>query len=515
MRKSPAADPRGPGLPGPPRVTVELSKISKHFGPVRACHEIDLTVRSGEILAILGENGAGKSTLMNILSGVVHPSSGQILLNGTANQIRNPHDALTHGIGMVHQHFMLVPTLTVAQNVTLGREPGGGVLKRSAIQAEVAQLARGHGLDLDPAAKVADLPVGMQQRVEIIKALYGGASMLILDEPTAVLTPSEAAHLFRSMREMAAAGQAIVFISHKLHEVKQVADRIVVLRRGEVVDECGPGESTASLASKMVGRTVSLQVQRPERQPSRNPVLQLERVRTSGHPALRDLSLTVGAGEIVGIAGVDGNGQLELELLLAGQVPLQGGQISVGAQRITGPDPRAIRQKLARIPSDRQRWGLVGQASLQENLHLADFASAPFARRGGLSNWRKMRSAALALMSEFDIRASGPQQLAGTLSGGNQQKVVIARETARKTPVLLAAQPTRGVDVGATEFIHRLLIRLRAEGVAILLISADLDEVLALSDRVAVMFEGRIVAETSDPDRDQVGAWMAGSGASA
>ncbi len=502
---------RSQGQAEPPQVSVELRRISKHFGPVRACNEIDMTIRGGEVLAILGENGAGKSTLMNIISGVVQPSGGQIFMNGVATPIRNPHDALAHGIGMVHQHFMLVPTLTVAQNVTLGREPGGQVLKRSAIEAEVARLAHSYGLDLDPRAKVRDLPIGMQQRVEIVKALYSGASVLILDEPTAVLTPSESAHLFQTMREMAAAGRAIVFISHKLHEVKQVAERIVVLRHGEVVDECGPTETTASLASKMVGRAVSLQVQRPEREASSTPVLRLANVAAVGHPPLRDISLTVGAGEIVGVAGVDGNGQLELELLLAGQLVPQSGLISVSSDGGIGSDPRAMRQKVARIPSDRQRWGLVGQASLQDNLHLADFAAAPFARRGGLSNWRKMRSAARELMSEFDIRASGPQQLAGTLSGGNQQKAVIARETTRQTPVLLAAQPTRGVDVGATEFIHRLLVRLRAAGVAILLISADLDEVLALSDRVVVMFEGRIVAETSDPDRDQVGAWMAGS----
>ena len=513
--RSSGADLRTDAAKGREQPLVELRGISKRFSNgVLACDRVDLQVYKGQVLALLGENGAGKSTLMNILSGLVQPSAGEILVDGETVSLATGRDALALGISMVHQHFALVPPMTVGQNVTLGREPGRWLVSQREVNAHVNELSQRFKLSLDPKATVRDLPVGMQQRVEIVKALYYDARVLILDEPTAVLTPQEADYLFEVVHRLTASGRAIVFISHKLPEVKAIADRVVVLRGGQVVGEVSPSTSEAEFARLMVGRSVHLEASRSSPEPNRDEVLRLDKVSTSGSPGLRDVSLSVSSGEILGVAGVDGNGQLELEETIAGQRQPTAGTVTIAGRARARARRGQLREVVGRIPSDRTRCGLVATASIAENLRLADFDRPPFCR-WGVVNGREVRRSASALITQFDVRARGPDQLAGTLSGGNQQKLVIAREVSRPTPVLVAAQPTRGLDVGATGFIHNQLARLRSEGRTVVLISADLDEILELSDRIVVMYEGRIVGESHDHDREEIGRMMAGVGTSA
>ncbi|MGH7922547.1 MAG: ABC transporter ATP-binding protein [Candidatus Dormibacteraceae bacterium] len=491
--------------------SVSLAGIRKVFaGGTVACAGIDLDIRPGEVLALLGENGAGKSTLMNILSGLIRPTAGEIRVDGRPVNLRSPNDALALGIGMVHQHFLLVPPSTVAENVALGHEPDRFVLRRGRLAAQVRDLSQSFGLDLDPGVRVGTLPVGLQQRVEIVKALYGGARVLILDEPTSVLTPAESALLFQVIRTMVAGGRSVVFISHKLREVKEVAHRIVVLRQGAIVGQPSPRESEATLASLMVGRPVLFRVHRtpPNLGDER---LRVNRAQAVGVPGLKDVDFAIRAGEIFGVAGVDGNGQTELEEVLSGLRALSSGTVFLGGTRIDGLSPRRIRELgVGHIPSDRPRWGLIAGATVADNLALASYYRAPYSS-GPVIRPRSIRSRARELTQAYDIRVSSADQTAGTLSGGNQQKVVVAREVSRELRLLVAAQPTRGLDVGATEFMHSELMRLRSAGVAVLLISADLDEVLNLADRVGVLFEGRLVGICGPEDRRRIGLWMAGA----
>jgi simple sugar transport system ATP-binding protein len=469
------------------------------------------------VLALLGENGAGKTTLMNVLYGLTSPDEGQILLDGKAVHFDSPRRAIALGIGMVHQHFMLVPPLSVAENLMLGAEStvGPAILDTGRVRRRVRELSESYGLPVDPDALVRDLPVGVQQRVEILKALYRDARVLILDEPTAVLTPQEANDLFRVMRALVTDKRtSIVFITHKLHEVFQVADRIVVLRQGKVVGAVSPREATGeSLAALMVGRPVLLRVEKGPAHPG-EVVLRIRDLKVlsdRGLPAVDDLSLTVHSGEILGIAGVQGNGQTELVEALTGLRRPVAGTIDLIGRDVTHSTPRQLVDSgEAHIPEDRQKHGLVLSYPVADNLVLRTYERPPFAR-----GWQIARDAiiqfAQRLTKEFDIRARSVRVPAGTLSGGNQQKVIVAREFTRGGRLLVAAQPTRGVDVGSTEFIHRKLIDARDHGMAVLLVSAELDEVLSLSDRIAVMFRGRIAGllDAADATPELLGYLMA------
>ncbi|MBV9327837.1 MAG: ABC transporter ATP-binding protein [Chloroflexi bacterium] len=484
---------------------LEVRGIVKSFGALRANDHVDLQLFPGEVLALLGENGAGKTTLMNVLYGLTSPDAGQILLEGQEVQFESPKDAITRGIGMVHQHFMLIPPLTVAENLMLGAEStvGPGVLDSNKVRRRVRELSASYGLPVDPDALVRDLPVGIQQRVEILKALYRQARVLILDEPTAVLTPQEATDLFRVMRTLATEQRtSIVFITHKLHEVFQVADRIVVLRQGKVVGTLTPGEATGeSLAAMMVGRPVLLRVDKGAPHPG-EIVLRVTNLRVlsdRGLPAVDGLSLEVRAGEILGIAGVQGNGQTELVEALSGLRPAASGSIALLDRDVTRSSARRLVDSgEAHIPEDRQKHGLVLSYPVADNLVLRTYERPPFARGVQIVREAIVRFAQ-RLAQEFDIRARSVGVTAATLSGGNQQKVIVARELTRGGRLLVAAQPTRGVDVGSTEFIHRKLVSARDAGMAVLLVSAELDEVLSLADRIAVMYRGR-VAGVLEPD---------------
>ncbi|WP_437875895.1 ABC transporter ATP-binding protein [Sorangium sp. So ce513] len=498
---------------------LEARGITKRFGGVLANDRIDLDLREGEIHALLGENGAGKSTLMNILYGLLRPDEGELRRGGRPVSLRSPSDAIALGIGMVHQHFMLIPVFTVAENIVLGAEPvrRGGVLDRRRASDEVRALSARYGLDVDPDARVEDLPVGVQQRVEIIKALYRRAEILILDEPTAVLTPQEADDLFRVLRGLTAQGVSVLFITHKLREVLAVADRVTVMRAGRVVGAAVPAETDErGLAATMVGRDVALQVTRGPASPGA-VVLEVERLcvagrRGAGGDAVRDVSFSVRAGEILGIAGVQGNGQTELVEAITGLAPARGGRVLLRGRDVTGALPRALIERgVSHVPEDRQRHGLVLSYAIADNLALCTYHRPPFSARGVLRDDAREENAR-RLMKSFDIRAPGPDAPASALSGGNQQKVILARELSRPVELLVASQPTRGVDVGSIEHIHREIVAARDAGAAVLLVSAELDEVLSLSDRIAVMYRGGIVA-TRDAgafSRTELGMLMAG-----
>jgi general nucleoside transport system ATP-binding protein len=479
---------------------LEMRGVTKQFPGVLANDHVDFDLRKGEVHALLGENGAGKSTLMNILYGLYRADEGEIRMNGKAVTFGSAKDAIDRGIGMVHQHFMLIPVMTVAENIVLEVEPrkAGVLLDYDAAVERVQDISTRFGLAVNPRAKVENISVGQQQRVEILKALYRDAEILILDEPTAVLTPQEAGELFAIIKSLQADGTSIIFISHKLNEVLEIADRITVLRRGKRIDTVPrQGATEEGLARMMVGREVLLRVEKRPSEPG-DKLLELREVSVNddrGLPAVREVSFDVHAGEIVGLAGVEGNGQSELIEAITGLRAADSGEVVVGGRTITHPTARKMLDAgVGHIPEDRQRRGLVLEFTIAENIALHDYNRPPDSKWGWLFPRRLIQRAA-SLIREFDVRGGGPRTIGGSLSGGNQQKVVAAREIARDPSVLVAAQPTRGLDVGAIEYLHRRLVEERDEGRAILLVSLELDEILSLSDRILVMYEGRIVGE--------------------
>ena len=498
---------------------LEMRGITKRYPSVVANDHVDLVVRPGEIHALLGENGAGKSTLMNILYGLARPDEGEILLDGTPVRIADPADAIARGISMVHQHFMLVPVLTVAENILLGEETMANpvFIDRNEARRRIVELGRRFGFEIDPDARVGSLSVGWQQRVEILKALYRDARILVLDEPTAVLTPQETDEIFGVLKRLAAEGRSIIFISHKLYEVLEIADRITVMRRGRVVGERLPQETDEDdLAELMVGREVQLTVDRGESHPG-DPLLRVGNLSVRddrGNDAVRDVTFDIRAGEILGIAGVAGNGQDELVQALIGLRKPTSGTVRLSGRAVTGWSPRDMNEAgVTYVPADRHRFGLVLPFTIADNLALTRYYRAPYAH----GVWRDdgaIEAAATRAISEFDIRVPSPVSRAATLSGGNQQKVVIAREFAGEPRLLILDQPTRGLDVGSIEFIHRQAIAKRDAGAAILLVSAELDEVLELSDRIAVMFRGAIVGvrDGRTADKNEIGVLMATGG---
>jgi len=495
---------------------LEMRRITKQFPETLANDAVDFDLRRGEVHGLLGENGAGKSTLMNILYGLYHPDEGEILVGGKPVSFHSAREAIEHGIGMVHQHFMLIPVMSVAENIVLGNEPRTLTsLDYREARRRVSEVARSFGFAIDPDASVENITVGQQQRVEILKALYRRAEILILDEPTAVLTPQEAGELFGILRSLTAEGKSIIFISHKLNEVLEIADRITVLRRGRKIGTVArEGATEEELARMMVGRDVVLRVEKPPARPG-DVVLAVDALRVRddrGIEQVRGVSFQVRAGEIVGIAGVDGNGQTELVEALTGLRRVEAGSMRVGGRDLgLRPTARAaLDAGIGHIPEDRQRRGLVLSFSIAENIALHDYCRPPDSRRGWLFPARLVRRAR-RLIAEFDVRGGGPDTPAGDLSGGNQQKLVVAREVARDPRVLVAAQPTRGLDVGAIEYVHRRLVAEREEGRAILLVSLELDEVLSLADRILVIYEGEIVGEhAAGVTEEQVGIEMLG-----
>ncbi|MBB2946001.1 simple sugar transport system ATP-binding protein [Actinoplanes lutulentus] len=496
---------------------LELRGITKRFGDLVANDHIDITVEPGEVHALLGENGAGKSTLMNQLYGLLQPDEGQILVNDEPLVFRSPRDAIAAGIGMVHQHFMLVPVFTVAENIALGSEEtrGGplGWLDRRRSRRDVIETSERYGLPVDPDALVEDLPVGAQQRVEIVKALTRDVDLLILDEPTAVLTPQETQELLAVMRSLTAMGKSIVFITHKLKEVKAIADRITVVRRGKIVGTASPDTSEEELAALMVGRAVSLEVSKTPAEPGRS-VLKLSGLVVDddrGVRAVDGVDLEVRAGEVLGIAGVQGNGQTELVEAVMGLRELRAGTVELDNESLaTLSTKRILRAGVGYVPEDRSHDGVVKEFSIAENLILDMYDRPPFGNAfkidlGSVGTNAKER------VEQFDIRCMSPDNAVGTLSGGNQQKVVVAREMSRPLRLLIASQPTRGVDVGSIEFIHGRIIHERDQGTAVLVVSSELDEVVGLADRIAVMYRGRVLAIVSpDTPREELGLLMAG-----
>ncbi len=500
---------------------LELRGITKRFGDFTANDAIDLVVEPGQVHALLGENGAGKSTLMNVLFGLYDADGGEILLDGVPVVFDGPRDAMEAGIGMVHQHFMLVPPFTVAENLMLGHEELRGpttLLNFDAARARVRELSERFGFDIDPDAVVEDLPVGSQQRVEIIKALSRDAKVLILDEPTAVLTPQETDELLGIVKQLAKAGTAVVLITHKLREVQSVADTVTVIRRGKVVGQAKPSASREKLASMMVGRDVSMTVDKPAAKPGKQmlEVRGLTVLDAADRPQLRGVTFDVRAGEIVVVAGVQGNGQTELTEALLGLAKVAAGDIRLDGESLAG---YSIKETLLAgvgfVPEDRTEDGLVAAFTIENNLVLDVHDQAPYAQ--GLAMQRGAVAAhAIELVEEFDVRTTSTAALGGSLSGGNQQKLVLAREISRPLKLLIASQPTRGLDVGSIEFVHKRLIQERDKGVAVLIVSTELDEVFALADRIAVMYHGQIV-DMVDPtiSREQIGLLMAGAGKAA
>jgi simple sugar transport system ATP-binding protein len=496
---------------------LETEHITKRFGHLVANDDISIVLKKGEILAILGENGAGKTTLMNILFGLYRPTSGAIKLNGVEENFRSPREAIAAGLGMVHQHFMLVPPLTVTQNIILGQEPvkNGHILYDKA-RKEVTELSTRFGLEIDPDARVMDLPVGLQQRVEILKALYRKASVLILDEPTAVLSPREVEELFDVLKKLAASGTSIIIITHKLEEALSIANRVYVLRRGKLVAEMDASRATPQeLANQMVGRPVVLEVEKPKplRTTAAAPILNLEKLCVKsqrGVPSLVNVDLSVRNGEILGIAGVEGNGQDELCKAVMGLCSIESGSIRYKDKDISHWNSRRrIGAGIGYIPEDRHSSGLVLPFTLSENLILGKSDAHPLCQHGIL-NKHEIEANATRLMQQYDIRAEYPATMVSTLSGGNQQKVVVAREFSRNPQFLLISQPTRGLDVGAIEYIYRKINELKVQGVGILLISMELEEIFAIADRIAVLHKGEVVFESpaQATDEAEIGEYM-------
>ncbi len=497
-------------------VVLEVRGLTKRFPGVLANDRIDLKLNKGQVLGLLGENGAGKSTLMNMIYGLYTPDEGEILIDGQPVTIHDPNDAIRLGIGMVHQHFQLVPVLSVTENIMLGNETVRGLfLDRRSARRRILEIADQFGLAVNPDALVEDLPVGVQQRVEIIKALYREADILILDEPTAVLTPQETEGLFSIMRTLQQRGVSIIFISHKLKEVLEICDDIVVLRNGRVVGHADPETSTSeSLAAMMVGREVILQVEKGAAHPG-EPVLTIQdlTVLDDRHLlAVNELSLEVRAGEILGVAGVQGNGQTELVEAITGLRPVVSGRIVIEGEDVTGRSPRRITEAgVCHVPEDRQKDGMVASFPICDNLVLQTYYLEPFAT-GILMNEDAKDDNAQRLVEQYDVRTPSIHVNMGNLSGGNQQKAIVAREFSRPSRLLIVSQPTRGLDVGSIEFIHKQIVRMRDEGTAVLLVSAELDEILSLSDRIAVMYAGQVIdtVPIEAANREQIGLLMAG-----
>jgi simple sugar transport system ATP-binding protein len=501
-------------------VEVELRGITKRFGPVVANSEVSLRIRPNEILGLLGENGAGKTTLMNILSGLYQADEGEILIDGKPVKFHGAKDAIHAGIGMVHQHFMLVPVFTVAENVVLGVEPTKALdrLDIDKARAQVRAISAEHGLEVDPDAIIEELPVGIQQRVEIIKVLFRSANVLIFDEPTAVLTPQEVIEFFEIIRSLRDAGKALVFITHKLHEVLQVADRISVLRGGKIVGEGDPKTATeAELAEMMVGRAVRFEVEKTPAKPGA-PLLEVRGLRVQSDRrdvAVHDVSFEIRAGEVVGVAGVQGNGQTELVQAITGLRHPAAGSIHLLGQDITKASSRARHiMGMAHIPEDRRKSGIIGEFTIAENMILDSYYDDRFSSAVTL-RWPDVYKATVENIAAFDVRTPSIFNLAQNLSGGNQQKLVVARELSRDVKLIVAAQPTRGLDVGSIEYIHERIIEARDKGVGVLIVSTELDEIMALSDRILVMYRGRIVSEfeAGKAEIAKIGLAMAGSAA--
>ena len=495
---------------------IEMRDITKVFGEFVANDKINLNLRKGEIHALLGENGAGKSTLMNMLAGLLEPTSGEIVVNGQVVKLDSPSKAASLGIGMVHQHFMLVEAFTVAENIILGSElTKNGVLDIARATREINELSERYGLAVNPSAKVADISVGAQQRVEILKTLYRGADILIFDEPTAVLTPSEIDELMAIMKNLVKEGKSIVLITHKLDEIRAVSDRVTVIRRGKSIETVEiAGATNADLAEMMVGRSVSFKTEKQEAQP-KEVILSIKDLvvnENRGVPAVKNLSLDVRAGEIVGIAGIDGNGQSELIQAITGLRKIESGSVELKGQSIVGLHPRQITEmSVGHVPEDRHRDGLVLEMMISENIALQTYYKEPLSKKGIL-NYTNIIGYAKQLMQEFDVRAASEIVPASALSGGNQQKAIIAREVDRNPDLLIVSQPTRGLDVGAIEYIHKRLIQERDNGKAVLVVSFELDEILNVSDRIAVIHDGKIqgIVTPETTNKQELGVLMAG-----
>ena len=497
-------------------ILLAAENVTKQFPGVLANDDVSICLRPGRILALLGENGAGKSTLVNVLFGMYRPDSGQVVIKDETVDLHGPDDAISRGIGMVHQHFQLVPPMRVVENIVLGDEPTKrGLVDLDEARDRVVELSERYGLEIDPDALVEDLPVGMQQRVEILKALYRNADVLIMDEPTGVLTPQEADHLLGVLRELTETGLGIIFITHKLREVLAIADDIVVLRNGRVVGETTPSQTSESgLAEMMVGRSVMLQVEKSISDPG-DVVLKIDELEVNddrGQIALDGLSFEVRAGEILGVAGVEGNGQRELVEAITGLRNPSVGVMQIDGEELTSGSPRQITKKgVAHIPEDREKHGVVAVYTVAENSVLNRYHRRPFSIRGILRR-DVILGHAQDVVDEFDVRTPSVSVPASSLSGGNKQKLIVGREFSDEIKLLVAAQPTRGIDIGAIEFIHRRILEQRDKGTAVLLVSAELDEILGLSDRIAVLYDGKImdVIDARDADREKIGLLMAG-----